>query len=65
MGRLEFSNLDFRVLSPQNTLVIGSFQLTRDAAGGGDASGIFSILWAQIDGEWKIIHDHTSASHEK
>ncbi len=63
MGRLEFSNLDFRVLSPQNTLVIGSFQLTRDAAGGGDASGIFSILWAQIDGEWKIIHDHTSASH--
>ncbi len=65
MGRLEFSNLDFRVLSPQNTLVIGSFQLTRDAAGGGDASGIFSILLAPVDGEWKIIHDHTSALYEK
>lgn len=61
MGRLEFSNLDFRVLSPQNILVIGSFHLTRDAAGGGDARGLFSILWAQVDGTWKIIHDHTSA----
>jgi uncharacterized protein (TIGR02246 family) len=65
MGTLEFSNLDFRVLSPQNALVIGSFHLTRDAAGGGEARGIFSILWAHVDGNWKIIHDHTTALDEQ
>jgi len=56
MGTLVFSNLDFRVLSPQNTLVIGSFHLTRDAAAGGDARGLFSILWAMTLPRFGVHH---------
>jgi len=59
------SKLDSRLLSPQNTLVIGSFHLTRDAAAAGNARGLFSIPWAHVDGKWKIIHDHTSAVDEQ
>ena len=64
MGTLQFSDLDIRILSEQNALVIGRFELTRDPAGGGDAQGIFSLVWALTDGRWKIIHDHTSATTE-
>jgi uncharacterized protein (TIGR02246 family) len=62
MGTLEFSDLEVRSLDVEYAVVTGKFHLTRSAAGGGDASGIFSLVWEHTDSGWKIILDHTSAT---
>jgi uncharacterized protein (TIGR02246 family) len=60
MGKLEFSDLEVHAVDPQVALVIGHFHLTRTAEGGGDASGVFSLVFHRIDGTWQIVLDHTS-----
>jgi ketosteroid isomerase-like protein len=40
--------------------VTGSYHLTRTAAGGGDASGIYSLVFRKTAGGWKIVLDHTN-----
>jgi uncharacterized protein (TIGR02246 family) len=60
MGTLRFSELEVRLLGSDAALVLGKFQLTRTAAGGGDASGRFSLVLRKTAAGWKIIHDHTS-----
>jgi uncharacterized protein (TIGR02246 family) len=60
MGTLEFSDLMVRMLGPEHAVVVGKYHLTRTAAGGGDASGIFSLVWEKSAEGWKIILDHTS-----
>ncbi|HLH33405.1 MAG TPA: SgcJ/EcaC family oxidoreductase [Alloacidobacterium sp.] len=60
MGKLEFSDLTVRMLGPEHAVVTGKYHLTRTAAGGGDASGIFSLVWEKSAEGWKIILDHTS-----
>jgi uncharacterized protein (TIGR02246 family) len=62
MGHLEFTDLDVRMLGADHAVVTGHFHLTRSAAGGGDASGIFSLVFEKEAAGWKIILDHTSAS---
>jgi uncharacterized protein (TIGR02246 family) len=65
MGQLEFSDLDVRMLGPEHdpahAVVTGHFHLTRSQAGGGDASGIFSLVFERKLSGWKIILDHTSS----
>ncbi|MFP5228928.1 MAG: YybH family protein [Acidobacteriota bacterium] len=61
MGRLAFTDLDVRMLGPEHAVVTGHFHLTRTAAGGGDASGVFSLIFERKAGAWKIILDHTSS----
>jgi len=56
-GTLTFNLLDFDQLAEDVFLVIGEFHLKRTV---GDADGIFSIILKRINGEWKIIADHTS-----
>jgi uncharacterized protein (TIGR02246 family) len=60
MGTLKFSGLEIRPLGPDYAAVIGRFHLDRSAAAGGESSGIFSLTFHKIKGEWKIILDHTS-----
>ena len=60
MGTLRFSELEVQMLSPGLALVLGKFELTRSAAGGGDASGRFTLVFRLTGAGWKIIHDHTS-----
>jgi len=62
MGHLEFTDLAVRMLGPEHAIVTGHFHLARSAAGGGDASGIFSLVFEKEAAGWKIILDHTSAS---
>ncbi len=62
MGRLDFSALEVRSLDPGYAIVTGRFHLTRSAAAGGDAGGIFSLVWERTRSGWKIILDHTSAT---
>lgn len=57
MGILTFNLLEFDQLAKDVFLVIGEFHLKRTV---GDANGMFSIILKQIDGNWKIIADHSS-----
>lgn len=61
MGTLEFSNIEVRDLGPQYAVATGNFHLTRTAAGGGDAHGIFSLVWEKTPEGWRIILDHTTS----
>jgi uncharacterized protein (TIGR02246 family) len=61
MGTLSFSNVGERTLAPDLVLVTGEFHLERTAAGGGNASGRYTLILRKTAGGWKIIHDHTSS----
>ena len=56
-GTLTFNLLEFDQLADTVFLVIGEYHLKRTV---GDADGLFSIILKRIDGEWKIIADHSS-----
>ena len=60
MGTLTFSEIEVRPLSEGYALVTGKFALKRTAAGGGDASGRYTLIFHRTPKGWKIIHDHTS-----
>ena len=45
MGTLTFSELEVRPLADGVALMTGRFALKRTAAGGGDASGRFTLIW--------------------
>ena len=60
MGTLKFTDLDIRPLGADYAAVIGRFHLDRSAQAGGEASGIFTLLFHRTSGGWKIILDHTS-----
>lgn len=57
-GTLTFDLLDFDRLAENVYLVIGKYHLERSI---GNADGIFSVILKKIDGEWKIIADHSSS----
>ncbi|MGB9032411.1 MAG: DUF4440 domain-containing protein [Acidobacteriaceae bacterium] len=61
MGHLDFSDLEVRMLGSDHAVVTGHFHLTRSQAGGGDASGVFSLVFEKKVAGWKIILDHTSS----
>jgi uncharacterized protein (TIGR02246 family) len=61
MGQLAFSDLDVRMLGQEHAVVTGRFHLARSQAGGGDAAGVFSLVFEKERGDWKIILDHTSS----
>ncbi|MDQ6678179.1 MAG: nuclear transport factor 2 family protein [Acidobacteriota bacterium] len=60
MGTLDFSAIEVKPLDARFALVTGKFHLKRTDAGGGDASGIFSLVFEHKAAGWKIILDHTS-----
>jgi len=57
MGQLFFTLLKVKRLSPDYYFVIGTWLLKRKA---GDIGGIFTLLFRKIDGQWRIVCDHTS-----
>jgi ketosteroid isomerase-like protein len=60
MGKLTFSELEYTGLGENNAFLIGRFRLERSDAGGGNASGRFTVIFRKTADGWKIIHDHTS-----
>ena len=60
MGKLRFSDLEIRPLGADYASVIGRFHLDRSAEAGGEASGIFTLLFHKTAHGWKVILDHTS-----
>ena len=57
MGKLFFTLLDLKSLSPEYYFVTGRFFLKRSI---GDIGGYFTLLFRKITGKWFIISDHTS-----
>ena len=57
MGRLFFTLLKVKPLSPDYYFVIGKWLLKRKT---GDIGGIYTLLFRKIDGQWRIVCDHTS-----
>lgn len=57
MGTLSFDLLEFDQLTDNIFFVVGKYNLKRKV---GDARGYFSLILKKIDGEWKIIADHSS-----
>ena len=57
MGKLTFSDLEVFPLGDSAALMLGRWKLDRKEPIGGN----FSLVWRKIDGEWLIVHDHTSS----
>ncbi len=57
MGKLFFTLLSIKTLSPEYCFVIGKWLLKRKD---GDVGGIYSLLFRKIAGHWVIVVDHTS-----
>jgi len=57
MGVLSFNLLEFKKLAGDVYFVVGKWMLARTA---GDLSGHFTLLLRKINGDWKIIADHSS-----
>jgi uncharacterized protein (TIGR02246 family) len=62
MGQLRYANIRVRMLTPDLAIVTGEYHLTRSEAGGGDASGRYSLVVRKHSDGWKIAHDHTTAA---
>ena len=60
MGVLSFSDIEVTLLTADVALVTGRFHLERSASGGGNADGIYSLVFHRKEGVWKIALDHTS-----
>jgi len=60
MGRLTFSDLKIKKIGGKEAIVTGAYHLQRAAQGGGDKSGIFSLVLKREGGSWHIVLDHTS-----
>jgi uncharacterized protein (TIGR02246 family) len=60
MGTLTFSEIAVRALGSDYAVANGKFSLKRSQAGGGDASGRFTLVLRKTPKGWKIIHDHSS-----
>ncbi len=61
MGRLTFDQLEIQPVGEAAALVLGHWHLVRDD----DAlQGNFSLIVRKIDGQWLIVHDHTSRAEK-
>ena len=57
MGKLDFTIISGKQLSPQYFFIVGKWHLQRSI---GDLSGHFNLLFKKIKGKWVIITDHSS-----
>ena len=60
MGTLRFSDLEIHALGTDYASVLGRFHLERSKEAGGEAAGIFTLLFHKTASGWKVILDHTS-----
>lgn len=57
MGQLKFTILSMQPLGKQFYSIIGKWELFRTV---GNLSGHYTILLKKINGQWKIVSDHSS-----
>ncbi|MEM1247627.1 MAG: nuclear transport factor 2 family protein [Acidobacteriota bacterium] len=59
MGQLRFDEIDVRALAADKALVLGRWRLQREAD---EPNGLFTLILEVKDGEWRVVHDHTSSA---
>lgn len=57
MGKLSFNILKVEKICDDQYFVLGKWMLKRTA---GDISGHYTLMFKKINGQWKIISDHSS-----
>lgn len=57
MGKLTFGIIKLNLLDKANAFMLGSWHLDRKA---GAIGGYFTLWFRKMNGEWKIVCDHTS-----
>lgn len=57
MGQLKYDILQIKRLSPEYYFVVGKWFLNRSV---GDIGGHFTLLFRKINGNWRIVVDHSS-----
>lgn len=60
MGHLTFSDLEVHMLGVDHAYVIGHWRLERKADAGGEAGGVYTLLFSRTPAGWKIVLDHTT-----
>ncbi len=61
MGKLVFSDLEVTPLGESAAMVLGRWQLVRQADGVDETlGGNFTLVMRLVAGRWVIVHDHTS-----
>jgi uncharacterized protein (TIGR02246 family) len=60
MGKLGFYDLEIHAMGKDYAYVIGRWQLERDKDGGGNVSGVYSLVFRRTAIGWKIVLDHTN-----
>jgi len=60
MGTLAFYDLEIHPMGKDYAYVIGRWQLERDKEGGGNVSGVYSLVFRKTAIGWKIVLDHTN-----
>lgn len=58
MGRLNFSNVRVEMLGDNAAFARGGWQLT--TKDGRQTRGLFTLILRKQDGNWRIVHDHSS-----
>lgn len=59
LGRLGFERMEVEMVTNDVAVVTGRFNLVKDGA---TSSGLFTLVMRRINGVWRIVHDHTTAS---
>jgi len=57
MGKLRFELVSLKPISNDHYFVVGKWFLKRSI---GDLSGVYTLLFRKINGEWFIVVDHSS-----
>ena len=57
MGKLTFDIIQVKPLSADHYFVVGKWMLKRSI---GDVSGHYTLVLRRINGQWKIVADHSS-----
>ncbi|SDC07007.1 YybH family protein [Williamwhitmania taraxaci] len=57
MGKLVFEVVSYEPLNPTQMFVTGKWTLLRERD---TLGGYYSLIWRKIDGDWKVVFDHTS-----
>jgi len=60
MGKLTFSDLEVTDLGADSAMVLGRWRVEAKE----QSSGAFSLVMRRIDGQWVVIHDHTSSDKQ-
>ena len=60
MGVLSFTDVTIDVISTNAALVFGRWNVKRQKD---EPHGLFSLLFKKQNGEWRIVHDHTSSAN--